>query len=138
MDNIERIRKYLSKYLSAGQLDAIDIKAHYDNGLSYQENKELFHEKFVKNLPKEPTRAVVEANERRERECILALENEYQKIHEQAVKFIKESESTNLLDKAYSTIREFTKAVIRSKKIHGLILESPTGLGKTYNCTKNY
>lgn len=78
----------------------------------------------------------MEADERREKECLLALEQEYEKIHEEAIKHIKDSKTTDILDKAYTSITEFTKAVVSSTKIHGLVLESSTGLGKTYNVTK--
>lgn len=55
---------------------------------------------------------------------------------EKAMEFIKKSKTTDKLDKAYEIIQGLTKALVKSKKIHGMILQSPTGLGKTYNCMK--
>lgn len=133
---VEKIKKYLAK--NGCETDKIDVFAEYDSAIKFDENKRVFHEKYVASRIKtEPTKSDIEINQVREHDCIVALENEYEKIHEQSIAYIKSSKTTDLLDKAYKIFREIITTVVKSKKIHGCIIESSTGLGKSYTCIKH-
>lgn len=132
---VEKIKKYLAK--NGCETDKIDVFAEYDSGITFEENRNVFHEKYVATRIKtEPTKADIEINQVREHDCIVALENEYERVHQEAIEVIKNTKTTDVLEKAYATIKEFTKTLAISKRINGLILESSTGLGKTFNVTK--
>lgn len=131
---------YLKTFKEAHENRAIDVVHEYDRGISVEENKAMFLEKFsslveneiklleMVNLPKKELEFITEEKEQKE------LLQQQQKVDEEYKEILEQIKTTPTpnISKITWKIREFIKLVLNDKtEKHTIIIVGKQGTGKT-------
>ena len=138
---IQQIEKW-AKIILKDSYDKFDLHSEIDRKINIDENKGLLREKFrlyFKELAELKPKDIMSKSKHKV-EIDKQLNNyiaEAEALREKSLKEIAETETTDILERTFSRVKEYTKMVALGHR-KGFLLYGNAGLGKTFNVERAY